>query len=99
MLRRRTRFAVVGPSMEPTLRAGQVVLVNRQADPQVGDVVVAMHPRRRGLKIIKRMADGSAGAGWVLASDNAAEPNSEDSRTFGPVASSAIIGRVTSVVR
>lgn len=85
--------------MEPTLRAGQVVLVDERAVPTTGDVVVAVHPRRAGLKIIKRMADGSTGAGWVLASDNAAEPNSEDSRTFGPVASSAIIGRVTSVVR
>lgn len=99
LLRRRTRFTVVGPSMEPTLRAGQVVLVDVRADPQVGDIVVAMHPRRSNLKIIKRLGGGSATDGWQLASDNAAEPHSEDSRTFGPVGADAIVGRVTSVVR
>ncbi len=85
--------------MEPTLRAGQVVLVDGRAEPQLGDVVVAMHPRRSGLKIIKRLGGGSATEGWQLASDNGAEPNSEDSRTFGPVGTNAIVGRVTSVVR
>lgn len=85
--------------MEPTLRAGQVVLVDERADPQIGDVVVAVHPRRSGLKIIKRLSGGSPTDGWQLASDNATEPNSEDSRTFGPVGADAIVGRVTSVVR
>ena len=99
VLRRRSRFAVVGPSMEPTLRAGQVVLVDQRAAVAMGDVVVAWHPRRSGLKIVKRLAEESADGGWVLSSDNAAEPHSEDSRTFGPVPADAIVGRVTSVVR
>lgn len=99
MLRRRTRFSVAGPSMEPTLRASQVVLADPRATPKVGDVVVALHPRRDGLKIVKRIAGGSTASGWELASDNAAEPHSEDSRTFGPVSADSILGRITSVVR
>ena len=99
ILRRRRRFTVVGPSMEPTLRAGQVVLVNGRGVVAVGDVVVATHPRRSGLKIVKRLAEQSADGGWVLSSDNTAEPHSEDSRTFGPAPADAIVGRVTSVVQ
>jgi nickel-type superoxide dismutase maturation protease len=98
VFRRRTRFVVVGPSMEPTLQAGQVVLIE-PGRHMLGDVVVALHPRRTGLKIIKRLVEGTAADGWMLLSDNAAEPNSEDGRTFGRVGDGAIVGRVTCVVR
>ena len=76
-----------------------MVLVDERTAPELGDVAVVLHPRRSGLKIVKRLADRSPDGGWVLASDNATEPNSEDSRTFGPVGADAIVGRVTSVIR
>ncbi|PZD72658.1 Signal peptidase I [Acaryochloris thomasi RCC1774] len=60
LFRRRFRFRVVGLSMMPTLYPGDEVLVNhhayRSSLPIVGDLVVAEHPERPGLKIVKRVA-------------------------------------------
>lgn len=59
LLRRRFRLRVVGQSMVPSLYPGDEVLVDRQAYrfslPTVGDLVVAEHPGRPGLRIVKRV--------------------------------------------
>ncbi|MBI3290432.1 helix-turn-helix transcriptional regulator [Candidatus Microgenomates bacterium] len=49
-----TVFRVAGHSMEPTLHAGQFVLVNRWAKPKVGDAIVA-NDIQRNIKVIKRV--------------------------------------------
>lgn len=62
---------VSGPSMVPTLRHGDVVLVRHGARVRCGDVVLACFrtmPQRPVVKRAVRPADG----GWWLASDNAA---------------------------
>jgi signal peptidase I len=71
---------VSGPSMTPTLRDGDLVLVLYRAAARPGDVVLARFrsmPERLVLKRAVREQDG----GWWLASDN--EFAGGDSRVHG----------------
>ena len=60
---------VSGPSMVPTLRDGDCLLVRRRASVRSGDVVVARFRSRPELLVVKR-AVAPQGSGWLLASDN-----------------------------
>ncbi|NEQ34544.1 MAG: nickel-type superoxide dismutase maturation protease [Leptolyngbya sp. SIO4C5] len=95
-LRRRQRFRVVNYSMQPLLQPGDEVLLDPQAychsPPQVGDIVVARHPQRPDLRLIKRVVAASPEGACFLQGDNAAA--SEDSRAFGRVPASLIMGKV-----
>jgi len=94
-----TRYVVEGASMEPAYRDGDRLLVNRLAyvlrQPRPGDVVVLRDPERPGHYLLKRIAsppDRGPGRGRVyVLGDNA--PASRDSRSFGAVRRSAIIGK------
>lgn len=109
LIRRRRLFQVTGDSMNPTLVAGAVVMVDprayRRRIPCEDDIVVAQHPRQDGLRIVKRVtavleAPSETGASTVqliLASDN--EAAGADSRSFGPVALGFVLGRVESRLR
>ena len=88
---RRIAFLVEGDSMAPTLKDGDTVLVRPRADINVGDIVLADHPYRSSVTILKRVARIADGR-VTLAGDN--EAASTDSRTFGPVSIKSIIGRV-----
>lgn len=83
--------------MLPLLQPGQEVLIDpfayQKRDPQVGEIIVAEHPQRPGFRIIKRIEIVLPNAQYVLYGDNRAE--SSDSRQFGPVARSHLLGRVT----
>jgi len=91
------RVIVVGESMLPTLRQGERVLFDRLAylreEPRVGEVVLAQHPARPGLRMIKRVAaqEGLAPAEFWLLGDNADE--STDSRLLGPFRREDILAR------
>ncbi|HYD09932.1 MAG TPA: nickel-type superoxide dismutase maturation protease [Acidimicrobiales bacterium] len=78
--------AVEGSSMVPTLLPGDRLLVLGLA-PRVADVVAVEHD---GTTMVKRVAavDGDA---ITVHGDNA--DASTDSRTFGPVPRSSILGR------
>lgn len=65
------RVRVSGPSMSPTLRDGDTVLVRRGRVPRRGDVVLARFRSMPGRPVLKR-ADRPDGTGWWLASDNPA---------------------------
>ncbi|SNS05535.1 nickel-type superoxide dismutase maturation protease [Actinomadura mexicana] len=91
--RRPTAVEVTGDSMLPGLRPGDWLVVLPGARPAPGDVVVAEHPERRGLLIVKRVAHRSAD-GWWLESDNQRAPGRQDSWTFGPVPDTLLRGRV-----
>jgi signal peptidase I len=111
LLRQRFRLRVVGLSMLPTLYPGDEVLVDRQAYaasiPAVGDLVVAEHPSRPGLRMVKRVVavtvskanpQGRTGtfgsfSTCTLLGDNA--DASTDSRSFGDVPAQKILGKVT----
>ncbi len=86
------RIAVAERSMEPALRPGDWLLVRRGSRIRPGQVVVARHPARPGMLLVKRAGRCQAG-GWWLLSDNAGEAT-VDSRQFGPVPPELIVGRV-----
>ena len=86
------RVAVAERSMAPTLQPGDWLLVLRTRRARAGQVVVARHPGRPGMFIVKRAARRTPD-GWWLESDN---PNggAVDSRAFGAVPVTLIEGRV-----
>ena len=82
---------VAGPSMTPTVRSGDRLLVRRVApDDPVGDdaVVLARFPARPGLLVVKRVRRAVADGYWVEG-DNPFV--TDDSRAFGPA---VVVGRV-----
>ncbi len=89
------RYEVEGESMTPTFGAGQRVFVNRLAywfrEPKPGDLVVVRDPRDGARLLLKRI-DREADGGWLVLGDNPAA--STDSRAFGPVKKSLIVGKV-----
>ncbi len=86
-----TRVEVHGASMEPTLWAGDRLVVRRTRAVAVGDLVVAADPRG-GRPWVKRVADITP-AGVDLRGDR--PDASTDSRHVGPVRPDAVLGRVT----
>lgn len=98
ILRLRRRFRVTGASMFPLLQPGDEVMIDPRAyhyrSPSPGDIVVAQHPHRADLRLIKRVESVLDGGYCQLLGDNPIE--STDSRAFGPVSPSQILGRVTS---
>ena len=71
---------VRGPSMVPTLRSGDALVVRRGGRVRPGDVVVASFPSRPGLLVVKRAVREQDG-GWWLEGDN--EFVTDDSRAYG----------------
>ena len=71
---------VRGPSMAPTLRDGDALLVRRGARARAGDVVVARFRSRPDLLVVKRAVREQDG-GWWIEGDN--EFVADDSRAYG----------------
>ena len=98
LLRLRQRFCVTGNSMFPVLKAGEEVLVDTKAYhrclPEMGDLVIAWHPQKENLRIIKRVLKVDEKGNCFLMGENSLE--SSDSRSFGLISSQQIIGKVTS---
>ena len=86
------RVKVAERSMEPALRPGDWLLVRRTRRIRPGQVVLARHPERPEMLIVKRAARRDGG-GWWLESDNPAA-GAVDSRRFGAVPAPLIEGRV-----
>ena len=87
------RVVVGGPSMVPTLRPGDILLVRWRPGrirPDVGDVVVVTLPDGRPLGV-KRVVSGTTD-GVQVRGDNPAA--STDSRTLGVLPMAAVQGRV-----
>jgi phage repressor protein C with HTH and peptisase S24 domain len=84
-------FAVLvhGPSMVPTLRHGDALLVRRGGHRiRAGDLVVARFRTRPELLVVKRAIREYEG-GWWVRSDN--ELTADDSRAYG---AADVVGRV-----
>lgn len=80
---------VTGPSMSPTLRHGDAVLVRSGGRAvRSGDVVVAVFRSRPDLLVVKR-AIRPADGGWWLYGDN--DLVTDDSRVYGVA---DVVGRV-----
>lgn len=79
---------IMGDSMMPAFRPGQIVLACRTQRPKVGSVIII---RQNGLEKIKRLAKNRPGEIYVLG-DN--PTNSTDSRSLGWLPQAAIKARV-----
>jgi nickel-type superoxide dismutase maturation protease len=92
------RIAVAERSMQPALDPGDWLLayrttsVRRPLRVRPGQLVVARHPHRPDLLIVKRAVRREPG-GWWLASDNP-DGGAVDSRAFGPVPPGLIEGKI-----
>jgi nickel-type superoxide dismutase maturation protease len=84
--------------MVPMLRPGDEVLVDprayRRERPRPGDIVVARHPYRTDLRLVKRVAGVAEDGSCFLEGDNRSA--STDSQAFGPLPPDKILGQVTS---
>ena len=82
------RFRIVGESMSPAYKDGDIVLIYRWGKIRAGDVVVF---RKEGMTMIKR-AISKTNDGWNVRGDNIS--NSTDSLEFGTVPFGRIEGSV-----
>ena len=87
------RVKVAERSMEPALYPGDWLLVRRTRRIRPGQIVLARHPGRPEMLIVKRAARRVDG-GWWLESDNPDAAGAADSRRFGAVPVTLILGRV-----
>lgn len=88
-------FQVKGESMRPFCKQGDFVLAESMSylffRPKVGHLVVARHPQKPGMLLLKRIVREKEGRYWVEG-DNAEK--STDSRHFGWVGKENIRGKV-----
>jgi len=82
--------------MLPAYRDGATVLVDAGAyvdlPPRPGDVVLASHPFKAGVRMVKRVRRITPDGRVFLVGDNPAE--STDSRSFGTLRPDQILGKV-----
>jgi signal peptidase I len=81
---------VTGPSMSPTLKHGDRLLVRRVRDGKArpGDVVLARFAARPGLLVVKRVRRAVDGGHWVEGDNSLV---TDDSRSFG---AATVVARV-----
>jgi len=77
--------------MEPTLKSGEWWLVRKTKRVKPGQVVAFWEPGRIDLLAVKRIDRAVPGGWWVLG-DNS--DSSTDSRGFGAVEPTAVVGRL-----
>ena len=77
--------------MLPALKNGDAVLVDPNAKIAAGDVVLAKHPFKASVMILKRLAEIDENGNHFVVGDNL--PESTDSRTFGALPSKSILGK------
>lgn len=83
-----TRVRIAGPSMAPALMPGDWWLVRTIGPVRPGSAVLLRHPHR-DLLVVKRAVRREEGGWWVEGDD---PELSEDSRTWGAVPASGILG-------
>ena len=88
----RFQYICEGTSMNPTLRDGEMVLVDRKAEIEVGDIVVARHPIEQDSEVVKRVQRINDRGHYYLVGDNL--DDSTDSRHYGAVTREYIKGKV-----
>ena len=94
---RHAGILIEGDSMLPILASGDRVVVDPSAIPVIGDIVVAYHPYKKSVSIVKRIVDILPDGRFVLLGENL--DDSTDSRAFGSVAAKDIYGKVVSRIR
>lgn len=89
---KRIGFEVSGDSMLPTLKTGDRVLIDPSARIEAGDLVLANHPYKKSVRMIKRVSSIDSDGTYFLNGDYPAE--STDSQTFGNIPAKDILGKV-----
>jgi nickel-type superoxide dismutase maturation protease len=97
MIGRQRIFKVAGNSMVPTLKDGDAVMISARSSIALGDIVLAQHPYKQSVKMLKRVASIDENGRYALAGDNPDE--STDSRTFGTVSIEYIHGKAVCRMR
>jgi nickel-type superoxide dismutase maturation protease len=92
LFRRSFGVRVVGNSMEPSLRSGDRVIVDPKAAIEPGDIVLSRHPYRSSVRILKRLRSVEPDGRIFLTGDN--PDDSTDSRSFGTVSRTDLLGKV-----
>ena len=82
-------YTVSGHSMHPKIKDGQTVTITKSDEYIPGEIVVSKHPYQNKL-IIKEVKSVSGKSVTLMSADYFAE----DSRSFGPIPYSSIIGKV-----
>ena len=87
------RVFIHGDSMWPTFRDGDEILFSPPGEEKlkVGDLVVAIHPLKPGVTVVKRIFRIVEPGRYFLTGDNPDPTASEDSHNFGPVSQKAIV--------
>jgi nickel-type superoxide dismutase maturation protease len=88
---KRKIFRVQGDSMLPTLKDGDKVMILPTKSIAPGDVVLASHPYKSSVKMLKRVSEITDAGRYSLIGDNPAK--STDSRTFGSLSIECIQGK------
>jgi len=97
LLRRRSEVLIAGDSMLPVLASGDRVVVDPSAEITAGDIVVAFHPYKASVSVVKRVDEILPDGRVILIGENLAE--STDSRHFGTLPAKAIFGKVVARIR
>lgn len=90
-LGKRRAIRVEGNSMLPDLKNGDGILIDPDAKIAEGDIVLAKHPFKKSVIILKRLAEIDQNGNYFLIGDNRSE--STDSRTFGAISVKHILGK------
>lgn len=90
------RYRIQGNSMLPELKDGDEVLVTPNETYQIGDIIVAQHPFKQSVVLIKRISELDENSVYLIG-DNPAE--STDSRTLGKIPRKDILGKVIHLLK
>jgi nickel-type superoxide dismutase maturation protease len=85
-----------GDSMWPTFRNGDVLFFQPLGDDDIlaaGDVVLAQHPLKGSVLIVKRVHRVLPTGEVFLVGDQTDPTATEDSHNFGPVGHASVMGR------
>ena len=82
--------------MAPTLGDGDTVLIDPRVPPDTGAVIVARHPYRTDVTVVKRVGAITADGKLRLAGDNPAE--STDSAHYGALPPERVLGVVVALL-
>jgi nickel-type superoxide dismutase maturation protease len=87
----RRGIRVEGDSMLPNLKDGDGILIDSDAKISIGDIILAKHPFKKSVIILKRLTEIDQNGHYFLVGDNPSE--SSDSRTFGALSAKHILGK------
>lgn len=90
----RKRYRVEGDSMMPKLKPREQILVDERAEIKQGDIIIARHPFKKSVVMVKRVKEIDDDGKYFLISENL--DVSSDSRSFGAIPAEYIKGKVTS---